>query len=255
MLQCNHILIKNKMNTWDEFYLYHSIMKMNEQWEITSVWTDLKYIIFSKLNSYKRTQYNSILYSSTISKTKNILVMSIGIGSKTIRKTRQNSGWWLLWGVTDCKINKRPTEGSQITCYVFLLSWKVGTWAFIFDNLLSSTSFSITYFLPRKFKLQRETNTKNTAAALWWHALPSLDTLRNSIIVHHSFCLKVNSRREIIVSPLSETEKLESAGKTQVFNDAKRCSIFPSFNPREWCFHLPHFIPLRCTFKKKCILK
>lgn len=131
MLQCNHILIKNKMNTWDEFYLYHSIMKTNERWEITSVWTDLKYTIFSKLNSYKRTQYNSILYSSTISKTKNILVMSIGIGSKTIRKTRQNSGWWLLWGVTDCKINKRPTEGSQVTCYVFLLSWKVGTWAFI----------------------------------------------------------------------------------------------------------------------------
>ena len=70
----------------------------------------------------------------------------------------------------------------------------------------------------------------------------------------NSFCLKVKSRREIIASFSSETDKLLAAGRTQVFNDAKKCPIFPSSNPRERCLLLSHFRFLSSTFpelKKK----
>lgn len=77
---------------------------------------------------------------------------------------------------------------------------------------------------------------------------------KTQLLYINSFCLKVKSNREITASLSSETEKLSPAGRTQVFNDAKKCPIFPSSNPRERCLHLSHFMFLISTFpefKKK----
>lgn len=73
---------KIKTDKWNEVYLFHSVLKMNESRVTASAY------LANKTVTKEYIQDNSTLYSSTICKTKDILLRGKGIGGKTIRKSK-----------------------------------------------------------------------------------------------------------------------------------------------------------------------
>lgn len=74
-----------------------------------------------------------------------------------------------------------------------------------------------------------------------------------SIIVHQQFSPQKQKEKkgDNCLPAIWGWEVIQPTGKTQVFNDAKRCLILPSFSPGEWYFQSLDFSPPHCTIPEE----
>lgn len=96
-------------------------------------------------------------------------------------------------------------------------------------------------------------NTEALATLLDGMPFLLLTPQEKSIIVHQQLSPQMQKEKkgDNCLPAIWGWEVIQPTGKTQVFNDAKRCLILPSFSPGEWYFQPLDFSPPHCTIPEE----
>lgn len=109
------------------------------------------------------------------------------------------------------------------------------------------------YISHYHFLITQRNEYRGSSYTSWWHALSSLDTPgKLNYCTSTAFPQKQKEKKgDNCLPAIRGWEVIQPTGKTQVFNDAKRCLILPSFSPGEWYFQSLDFSPPHCKFQRK----